>query len=257
MVEFMAQLPTQLAAPDAIIVVSAHWEESRATLLSGVTPSLFYDYDGFPREAYSITYAAPGHPVLAVRIASLLAEKGNLPHLDNWRGFDYGLFIPLKLMYPQASIPAIQLSLLRGLDPEAHIALGSALRGLMGENVLVIGSASHSTTWTPSSEGLLGRPTRRTTGSRIGYSRHAQGPCPSRSENSAFSSGNKYQTPSAATPERSTCCRSTFALALRASQPPWSLTTTSWESAAWPFCGDERVHQEGGIALQSTGVLHA
>jgi hypothetical protein len=176
---------------------------------------------------------------------------------DDRRGFDRGLFIPLKLMYPQASIPAIQLSLLCGLDPEAYIALGRALRGLMGENVLVIGSASHSTTWTPSLEGLLGRPTRRTTGSKIGYSRHAPGPCPSRSENSASSSGNKHQTSATATLERSTCCRSTFAWALRASQPPWSLTATSWESAAWPFSGDERVPQEGGIALQSTGVLHA
>jgi 4,5-DOPA dioxygenase extradiol len=140
MIDFMTRLPAQLTRPEAIVVVSAHWEERAATLLGAPRPPMFYDYYGFPRKAYSITYPAPGHPALAARIADLLEENGIAARVDPRRGFDHGLFIPLKLMYPQADIPAIQLSLLRGLDPAAHIALGKALRGLLGENVLVIGS---------------------------------------------------------------------------------------------------------------------
>ena len=140
MVDFMTRLPSQLTKPDAILVVSAHWEESAATLLGAQTPPMFYDYYGFPEKAYEITYPAPGSPELASRIAGLL-KKNNIPtRIDPQRGFDHGLFIPLKLMYPEADIPSLQLSLLRGLDPAAHIALVKALRGLMDENILVIGS---------------------------------------------------------------------------------------------------------------------
>jgi 4,5-DOPA dioxygenase extradiol len=140
MVDFMMQLPSRLRKPDAILVISAHWEESVATLLGAQSPPLFYDYYGFPDEAYEITYPAPGNPGLANRIAGLL-NRNNIPaRVDPERGFDHGLFIPLKLMYPQADIPSTQLSLLRGLNPDAHIALGKALRELMHENILVIGS---------------------------------------------------------------------------------------------------------------------
>ncbi len=140
MVKFMEALPSQLRRPDAILVISAHWEERAATLLGADNPKMFYDYYGFPQEAYAINYPAPGSPELAGRIASMLEAKGIPARLDPQRGFDHGLFIPLKLMYPQADIPSLQLSLLRGLDPQAHIALGQALRGLLDENILVIGS---------------------------------------------------------------------------------------------------------------------
>jgi 4,5-DOPA dioxygenase extradiol len=140
MVDFMTRLPSQLTRPDAILVISAHWEESAATLLGAQNPALFYDYYGFPDEAYAITYPAPGNPGLANRIAGLLEKNNIASRIDPQRGFDHGLFIPLKLMYPQADIPALQLSLLRGLDSAAHIALGKALRELMKENILVIGS---------------------------------------------------------------------------------------------------------------------
>ncbi len=140
MVDFMLQLPARLRKPEAILVISAHWEEGVATLLGAQTPAMFYDYYGFPEAAYEITYPAPGNPALAQRIAGLL-NKNNIPaRIDPQRGFDHGLFIPLKLMYPQADIPSLQLSLLRGLDPAAHLALGRALRELMDENILVIGS---------------------------------------------------------------------------------------------------------------------
>ncbi len=140
MVNFLTQLPSRLKKPDAILVISAHWEERAATLLGAHTPPLFYDYYGFPDEAYNVTYPAPGNPELADRIAGLLHQNRIPVRIDPRRGFDHGLFIPLKLMYPQADIPSQQLSLLRGLDPSAHIALGKALRELRQENILVIGS---------------------------------------------------------------------------------------------------------------------
>jgi aromatic ring-opening dioxygenase catalytic subunit (LigB family) len=101
---------------------------------------MLYDYYGFPEEAYQITYPAPGNPSLAENIASTLAKAGIPAHIDDRRGFDHGLFIPLSLMYPAANIPAIQLSLIKGLSPAAHLALGHALRNLLSEPVLVIGS---------------------------------------------------------------------------------------------------------------------
>jgi 4,5-DOPA dioxygenase extradiol len=140
MVDFMRRLPSRLKRPEAILVISAHWEESVATLTGAPRPPMFYDYYGFPDEAYDITYPAPGSPELAKRITGFLKEKNIPARIDPERGFDHGLFIPLKLMYPQADIPALQLSLLRGLDPMAHLGLGKALQALMEENILVIGS---------------------------------------------------------------------------------------------------------------------
>jgi len=140
MVEFMTKLPAQLTKPEAIIVVSAHWEERAATVLGAERPPMLYDYHGFPPEAYEIVYPAPGHPALAKRLARLLA-KNNIPaRIDVERGFDHGTFVPLKLMYPDAEIPTIQLSLVTGLEPGVHMAIGKALRSLSDENILVLGS---------------------------------------------------------------------------------------------------------------------
>lgn len=140
MVTFMRRLSTRLRRPEAILVISAHWEAPVATLLGAPSPALFYDYDGFPDEAYEITYPAPGSPALAERIVGLLNRNQITARVDSHRNFDHGLFIPLKLMYPKADIPALQLSLLRGLDPNRHLSLGKALRELLAENILVVGS---------------------------------------------------------------------------------------------------------------------
>ena len=140
MVDFMRGLPSQLRKPDAILVVSAHWEANTLTVMDGETPPMFYDYYGFPEEAYKITYPAPGNPGLAHQVVEILKGKDIPVRTDSQRGFDHGLFIPLKLMYPQADIPSLQISLLRELDPVAHLALGNALSELMKENILVIGS---------------------------------------------------------------------------------------------------------------------
>jgi len=140
MVAFMKKLPARLHKPDAILVISAHWEESVAALLSAPHPPLYFDYYGFPAEAYNISYPVPGSPDLANKIAALLEQASIPTRLDDQRGFDHGVFIPLKLMYPEADIPCTQLSLLRGLDPAAHLALGKALQPLLTENILVVGS---------------------------------------------------------------------------------------------------------------------
>jgi 4,5-DOPA dioxygenase extradiol len=140
MVDFMKALPGRFPKPEAILVISAHWEENTATLLGAPNPPLLYDYFGFPKEAYSIRYPCPGSPKLAARIAGMLEDHGIETSLDPKRGFDHGHFIPLALMYPEADIPSIQLSLIRGLDPVTHLELGRALHELMDENILVIGS---------------------------------------------------------------------------------------------------------------------
>lgn len=140
MVRFMRELPSRLPRPDAIIVFSAHWEEAEVTIQSGARPDLFFDYYGFPEEAYRIAYPAPGAPDLAARIAQLLADAGISSRTDPDRGFDHGHFIPLSLMYPEADIPSLQVSLIRGLSPLAHLELGRALAPLALENILIIGS---------------------------------------------------------------------------------------------------------------------
>jgi 4,5-DOPA dioxygenase extradiol len=140
MVDFLKAITQTFIEPSAILVISAHWEEKKATITSGQTPSLIYDYYGFPEESYHIKYPAPGDPALARNVFRLLQEAEIEAHLDDHRGFDHGLFVPLKIMYPAAQIPCIQLSLISGLDPGAHIRLGRALSELRKQNLLIIGS---------------------------------------------------------------------------------------------------------------------
>lgn len=140
MVAFLEQLPAHLGQPSAIIVISAHWEEDKPTITSGTHPELLYDYYGFPKEAYEIAYPAPGEPQLAQNVFDLLGEHDIEAVFDEQRGFDHGVFVPLKIMYPRPTIPCVQISLVRGLQPLEHIRLGKALAGLREESVLVIGS---------------------------------------------------------------------------------------------------------------------
>lgn len=140
MVDFMTRLAGRLKRPEAIVVISAHWEESVVSVLGGPHPPLLYDYYGFPEGAYDIEYPAPGCPDLAGRIMGWLADARIPARRDDERGFDHGVFIPLKLMYPQADIPVTQISLVHGFEPEVHIDLGKALHPLLSENVLVLGS---------------------------------------------------------------------------------------------------------------------
>jgi len=140
MVASLQQIASTIPKPEKIIMVSAHWEENIATLTSGAKPELIYDYGGFPPEAYSIEYACAGDPELSASIAEQLTLAGIEVKQDAARGFDHGMFVPLKIMYPDADIPCVQLSLLNNLDPLAHIQLGQALQNLADESVLLIGS---------------------------------------------------------------------------------------------------------------------
>lgn len=140
MVDCLSTIAGKLRPPAAIVVISAHWEEPVATLTAGAHPALIYDYVGFPPESYAISYPCAGHPPLAQRIQALLSQAQIPARLDGQRGFDHGLFVPLKLLFPEATIPCVQLSLLSSLDPAEHWALGRALQPLTRENVLVIGS---------------------------------------------------------------------------------------------------------------------
>lgn len=140
MVAFLQEIAIELGEPSAILIISAHWEEEQATITSGGQPGIIYDYYGFPAEAYEIQYPAPGHPELANEVYALLTANGIPAKLDEQRGFDHGMYIPLKLMFPQARIPCVQLSLLKNLDPRMHIALGKAIMSLRSKDILVIGS---------------------------------------------------------------------------------------------------------------------
>ena len=137
---FMRRLPSLIRKPDAIVVISAHWECDTPTVLSCQNPPMLYDYYGFPKEAYEIKYNAPGAPELAAKIIRMLKKRQLKAEQDSKRGYDHGMFIPLMMMYPDADIPTVQLSLIKGLNAKEHIRLGNALRGLMNENILVIGS---------------------------------------------------------------------------------------------------------------------
>ncbi|MGD9939919.1 MAG: class III extradiol ring-cleavage dioxygenase [Clostridia bacterium] len=140
LVGFLRSFAVSMARPKAIIVVSAHWEATVPTLTAGAAPSLIYDYYGFPDEAYHVQYPAPGDPALAGRIESALRKAGFPVVMDSDRGFDHGMFVPLALMYPEADIPCVQLSLVRGLDPALHLRIGQALADLAGEDILILGS---------------------------------------------------------------------------------------------------------------------
>jgi len=128
------------AAPKAILAVSGHWEESAFTVSAAAQPELIFDYYGFPEHTYRLTWPAPGFPELAERVAGLLAQAGLPSAVSPSRGFDHGVFVPLKVAFPEASIPVVSLSLGASLDPALHLAAGRALSQLRGEGVLILGS---------------------------------------------------------------------------------------------------------------------
>ena len=141
MAEFLANVSTSLPEPPrAILMVSAHWLAPEFTVTSGQQPDLIYDYYGFPEHTYRLSYPAEGMPSLASEVVSRLKAAGIEAHEDAHRGFDHGMFIPLKLMFPEADIPVVQLSLKADMDPVSHLEAGEALTGLREEGVLIIGS---------------------------------------------------------------------------------------------------------------------
>ena len=134
---FMATLAEQ---PRAILAISGHWEEGVPTVNAGARPPLLFDYGGFPEHTYRLAWPAPGQPVLAARVRELLSAAGIANETEATRGWDHGIFVPLKVMVPGADVALVQLSLQRGLDPVAHLAIGRALKPLRDEGVLILGS---------------------------------------------------------------------------------------------------------------------
>ncbi|TNE85118.1 MAG: dioxygenase [Deltaproteobacteria bacterium] len=126
--------------PKAVLMISAHWEEAVPTVMTAERPPMLYDYYNFPPAAYEIQWPAPGSPQLAARVRELLGEAGFDTAENASRGFDHGAFVPLKVMYPNADIPTVQLSLVKGLDPAKHIELGRALAPLRDEGVYILAS---------------------------------------------------------------------------------------------------------------------
>jgi len=126
--------------PRAVLVISAHWECPRITVQSAATHTLLFDYYGFPDHTYRLRYPAAGEPQVARRVRALLTQQGIACDEEQERGLDHGVFVPFKLIYPEADVPVVQLSLRTGLDPLEHLRVGRALQPLRHAGVLIVGS---------------------------------------------------------------------------------------------------------------------
>ena len=142
------------AVPLSILIVSGHWEEDRPTVNTGAAPPLLFDYYGFPPLTYELSWPAPGAPDVAKQVREALKAVDIDSDTGAERGWDHGVFVPLKVMFPDANIPVVQLSLQRGLDPEMHLTIGRALRPLRQEGVLILGSGQSY----HNMEGMFGGP---------------------------------------------------------------------------------------------------
>ena len=133
----LAAWANQLVKPKGILVVSAHWESAPLTI--GSTDSgtpLVYDFGGFHPKYYQMTYNSPGAPELANRVKQLINEP---VHQDNKRGLDHGAWVPLKIMFPNADVPVLQMSI-PTFDPEKLFEIGKKLAPLRDEGYLILGS---------------------------------------------------------------------------------------------------------------------
>lgn len=126
--------------PKAVLVVSGHWETEHPTVNIAEKPKLLFDYYGFPDDTYRLKYPVSGAPDLEPRVRALLAQAGFELAVESKRGLDHGVFVPFLLVYPEADVPIMQLSLQQGLDPSLHLAIGRALAPLRERGVLIVGS---------------------------------------------------------------------------------------------------------------------
>ncbi|TKC90067.1 dioxygenase [Trinickia terrae] len=137
----LQDIPRQLGVrPRAILVISAHWEEPDFSLTVATQLKPIYDFFGFPASAYQLSYPARGLPELANHVRDLLESADISAQLDTKRGLDHGAYVPLMVMYPDADLPVVQLSLKSNLDAAQHVALGRALAPLRDEGVLILAS---------------------------------------------------------------------------------------------------------------------
>ncbi|MCR9193548.1 MAG: dioxygenase [Hyphomonas sp.] len=145
---YLSGLGKQLGAPKAILVISAHHYSrgDSVAVTSGVAPETIYDFSGFPEALYQVTYPAPGDPEFAAQIISRLKAAGFIAVAEAKRGFDHGAWVPLHLMYPDADIPVIQISINMQQSPQWHYDLGRVLATFRHEGILIVGSggATHN-----------------------------------------------------------------------------------------------------------------
>jgi 4,5-DOPA dioxygenase extradiol len=139
---FLSGLGEELGRPEAILAVSAHWETQLPTLQWCENPETIHDFRGFPDELYRFQYGAKGSPTLAARVTELLSKEFECVERNETRGYDHGAWVPLALMYPDAGIPVVQLSLQPQQSPAYQYLVGKALRPLRDEGVLVMGSGN-------------------------------------------------------------------------------------------------------------------
>jgi 4,5-DOPA dioxygenase extradiol len=138
----LARLAAELPRPKAIVLVSAHWESRELLVASGERPETWHDFGGFPPALFAVQYPAPGQPALATKVAQLLTDAGLPARLDPNRPFDHGVWVPLSLMYPDADIPVVQVSLPSREGPALQERVGQILTQLRDQGVLLIGSGS-------------------------------------------------------------------------------------------------------------------
>jgi 4,5-DOPA dioxygenase extradiol len=136
--DFLRGLGARLGKPRAVLAVSAHWDTDAPAINAVVSNDTIHDFHGFPRPLYDLRYAAPGDALLAREVSGLL--NGRRAQIDTMRGLDHGAWVPLMLMYPDADIPVVQLSVQSTKGAAHHIALGRALAKLRQDDVLVLGS---------------------------------------------------------------------------------------------------------------------
>lgn len=139
---FLAEYAGRLDRPKAILSVSAHFETREPAVVSDPHPPMIYDFSGFEAELSQLDYPAPGSTALAERVATAIGAAGLPVTIVPSRGFDHGSWVPLMLLYPDADIPVVQLSVQPGASARDHFALGAAVSGFRDEGVLVLGSGS-------------------------------------------------------------------------------------------------------------------
>ncbi len=140
--DFLSALGPKLGRPKAVLCVSAHWETDAPAVSGAARPETIHDFYGFPAPLYDMRYPAPGSPGLAQRVKAMLDKAGLGCAIDPQRGLDHGAWVPMKLMYPQAEIPVLQLSIQQRQGPAHHLKLGQALASLRDEGVLILASGS-------------------------------------------------------------------------------------------------------------------
>jgi 4,5-DOPA dioxygenase extradiol len=138
----LARLAAEMPKPKAIVIVSAHWESNELLVSGNPQPETWHDFGGFPKALFDVQYPAPGNPQLAEAVVELLKANDLPARIDAKRPFDHGVWVPLSLMYPQADIPVVQVSLPTRGGPALQTRVGHALAGLREQGVLLIGSGS-------------------------------------------------------------------------------------------------------------------